>query len=125
VLLPDGFGKLRRPVHRFGVAYDCGFAALVGALRAGMFRETDSMRRISFLKIILAAGLAAAAFSPALATRSKAKMTGACAQPNRRCVSDCDAVNWCTVYTCVNAKSTPVPFWRCFQPSGLCLAPHC
>jgi hypothetical protein len=29
------------------------------------------------------------------------------------------------MYTCVGGQSTPVPFWRCFQPSGLCLAPHC
>jgi len=51
--------------------------------------------------------------------------TGACAQQNGRCVSDYDQFNWCTVYTCQNGKSTPVPFWRCYQPSGLCLAPHC
>jgi hypothetical protein len=40
-------------------------------------------------------------------------------------VSDCDAFNWCTMYTCNNSQSTPVPFWRCFEPSGLCLAPRC
>ena len=85
------------------------------------------MRCNSILKIILAAALAATSLSPALAARGKAKvkMTGACAQSSGRCVSDCDASNWCTVYTCTNGKSTPVPFWRCFQPSGLCLAPHC
>jgi hypothetical protein len=85
------------------------------------------MRRNSILKFILAAALAAGSLSPALAAKGKAKtkMTGACAQPNGRCVSDCDASNWCTVYTCTNGQSTPVPFWRCFQPSGLCLAPHC
>jgi hypothetical protein len=26
---------------------------------------------------------------------------------------------------CTNGVSTPVPVWRCFEPSGLCLAPHC
>jgi hypothetical protein len=77
----------------------------------------------------------AASLSPALAaknaraakTASKlvTKPVGACAQPSGRCVSDCDQFNWCTVNTCVNGQSTPVPFWRCFQPSGLCLAPHC
>jgi hypothetical protein len=50
---------------------------------------------------------------------------GACAQRSGRCVSDCDQFNWCKVYTCQNGKSTAVPFWRCYQPSGLCLAPHC
>ena len=79
------------------------------------------------VSITIAAAVAAA--SPALAAKhtraTKAKMTGACAQPNGRCISDCDQLNWCTVHTCVNGQSTPVPFWRCFQPSGLCLAPHC
>jgi hypothetical protein len=85
------------------------------------------MRGSSILKVTLAGALAAASLSPALAAKTKARleMTGACAQANGRCVSDCDALNWCTVYTCTNGKSTPVPFWRCFQPSGLCLAPHC
>lgn len=85
------------------------------------------MRRNSILKIILAAALAATALVPAQAARGKAKvkMTGACAQTNGRCVSDCDAANWCTVYACINGKSTSMPFWRCYQPSGLCLAPHC
>jgi hypothetical protein len=70
---------------------------------------------------------AVASLSPALAAkRAKAsKGSGACAQQSGRCVSDCDQLNWCTVYTCMSGKSTPVPFWRCFQPSGLCLAPHC
>lgn len=36
-----------------------------------------------------------------------------------------DQLSWCTVYTCSNGKSTPVPFLRCFEPSGLCLAPRC
>ena len=74
--------------------------------------------------IVLAGLLGAAALSPALAAKHP-KATGACAQPTNRCVSDCDQLNWCTMYTCVNGQSTPVPFWRCFQPSGLCLAPHC
>ncbi|HXX52334.1 MAG TPA: hypothetical protein VEI98_13755 [Xanthobacteraceae bacterium] len=76
----------------------------------------------------LAVALGAASLSPALAAkhaRGAAKLTGACAQSAGRCISDCDQFNWCTMYTCTNGQSTPVPFWRCFQPSGLCLAPHC
>jgi len=65
-----------------------------------------------------------ASLPPALAAKHP-KPSGACAQSAGRCVSDCDTLNWCTMYTCVGGQSTPVPFWRCFQPSGLCLAPHC
>jgi len=79
--------------------------------------------------IATAAILAAASISPAMAAKhakaAKANLSGACAQQSGRCVSDCDQLNWCTMYTCVNGQSTPVPFWRCYQPSGLCLAPHC
>jgi hypothetical protein len=75
--------------------------------------------------VMLAGALAVTSLSPALAAKSKKQMTGACAQSAGRCVSDCDPLSWCTMYTCVNGQSTPVPFWRCFQPSGLCLAPHC
>ncbi len=78
----------------------------------------------SIMTVALAGALGAATLSPALAAKHK-KMTGACAQSTGRCVSDCDAFSWCTMYTCVNGQSTPVPFWRCFEPSGLCLAPHC
>jgi hypothetical protein len=81
------------------------------------------------VSITIAVAFAVAAMSPVLAAKHpkapKAKMTGACAQPSGRCVSDCNQLNWCTMYTCVNGQSTPVPFWRCYQPSGLCLAPHC
>jgi hypothetical protein len=81
------------------------------------------------VSITMAAALAAASEAPAMAERhakpAKANLSGACAQTSGRCVSDCDQLNWCTMYTCVNGQSTPVPFWRCFQPSGLCLAPHC
>jgi curli biogenesis system outer membrane secretion channel CsgG len=83
------------------------------------------------VSITIAAVLAAASMSSAMAAAkhaakpTKAKMSGACAQQSGRCVSDCDQLNWCTMYTCVNGQSTPVPFWRCYQPSGLCLAPHC
>ena len=84
------------------------------------------MRTHLLFKIALLSLLAAAASSPALAAKAKAsKPTGACAQPNGRCISDCNQSNWCTVYTCVNGQSTPMPFWQCYQPSGLCLAPHC
>jgi hypothetical protein len=82
------------------------------------------MRIRWILKIMLVGVLTAASWSPALAAKEK-KTTGACAQSTGRCVSDCDQSNWCTVYTCTNGKSTPVPFWRCFEPSGLCLAPRC
>jgi hypothetical protein len=78
------------------------------------------------LAIFLGGASALVPGSTAFAARHEAKkLTGACAQASGRCVSDCDALNWCHVYTCVNGQSTPVPFWRCFQPSGLCLAPHC
>jgi hypothetical protein len=83
------------------------------------------MRIKATITIVLAGALGVASRSPALAAEHQPKMTGACAQPAGRCVSDCDALNWCQVYTCVNGQSTPVPLWRCFQPSGLCLAPHC
>jgi hypothetical protein len=65
-----------------------------------------------------------ASASPALAAKHK-QPTGACAQSSGRCVADCDQLHWCQVYTCVGGKSTAVQFWRCFEPSGLCLAPHC
>ena len=80
------------------------------------------------VSITIAAVLAAASVSPAMAAKhaKPAKtMSGACAQQSGRCISDCDQLNWCTMYTCVNGQSTPVPFWRCFQPSGLCLAQRC
>jgi hypothetical protein len=76
------------------------------------------------MTIVLAGALAAASLSPALAAKHT-KVTGACAQSIGRCISDCDQFNWCTMNTCNNGQSTPVPFWRCFEPSGLCLAPHC
>ena len=83
----------------------------------------------SVVSITIALAFAAASMSPAIAAKHakapKTKMTGACAQPSGRCISDCDQLNWCTMNTCVNGQSTPVPFWRCYQPSGLCLAPHC
>jgi hypothetical protein len=80
----------------------------------------------SMTKIVLLAAVAMASMSPALAAkRPMPKMAGACSQPTLRCISDCDQFNWCQMNTCVNGKSTPVPLWRCFEPSGLCLAPHC
>lgn len=83
------------------------------------------MNSRSIVTIVLAGALGLASFSPALAAKHVKKASGACAQPSGRCVSDCDALNWCAMYTCNNGQSTPVPLWRCFQPSGLCLAPHC
>jgi hypothetical protein len=81
------------------------------------------------VSIAMAAVLAAASTCPAMAAKraksTKPMMSGACAQPSGRCISDCDQLNWCTMNACINGQSTPVPFWRCFQPSGLCLAPHC
>jgi hypothetical protein len=81
------------------------------------------------VSIAMAAVLAAASTCPAMAAKHakspKPKMSGACAHPSGRCISDCDQLNWCTMNTCINGQSTPVPFWRCFEPSGLCLAPHC
>jgi hypothetical protein len=84
-----------------------------------------SMRTKAIITILLAGALGAASLSPAWAAQHHAKITGACAQASGRCVSDCDQLDWCQVFTCVNGQSTPVPFWRCFEPSGLCLAPHC
>ncbi len=77
--------------------------------------------------IILAGALALVSLSPAFAAPKHAakKASGACAQSSGRCISDCDAFNWCAMYTCSNGQSTPIPFWRCYEPSGLCLAPHC
>lgn len=81
----------------------------------------------SVAKIVLAGALALASLSPALAMKRHhaAKMAGACANPTQRCIADCDQFNWCQMYACTDGKSTPIPFWRCFEPSGLCLAPHC
>lgn len=86
---------------------------------------TLSILTISIVTVALAGALAVASLSPALAAKHQAKMTGACAQSGGRCIADCDQFHWCQVYTCAGGKSTPVPFWRCFEPSGLCLAPHC
>ena len=86
--------------------------------------EGCAVRDGSSIAIFLGGAIVLASLSPALAAKNKTS-TGACAEAGGRCVSDCDALNWCQVYTCANGKSTPVPFWRCFQPSGLCLAPHC
>jgi hypothetical protein len=84
-----------------------------------------SSMRSTFIKIVLVGMFAAASLAPALATKHEKKLTGACAQSSGRCIADCDNLNWCAMYTCTNGRSTPVPFWRCFEPSGLCLAPHC
>jgi hypothetical protein len=85
------------------------------------------MSKKSVLVVALAIVFAVSSLSSASAAKhgQASKPTGACAQPNGRCISDCDQFNWCAVYTCQGGKSTPVPFWRCYQPSGLCLAPHC
>jgi hypothetical protein len=84
------------------------------------------MRQKTIARFVIAAALSAVVSWPAAAAKhDRPKPTGACAQPSNRCISDCDGLNWCTVYTCVNGQSTPMPLWRCFQPSGLCLAPHC
>jgi hypothetical protein len=99
----------------------------MGNLFDGMNRETPMLTK-SFLTVALAGALSGAfgmaSSSPALAAEHQ-KPTGACAQPGGRCVSDCDQLNWCQVYTCVSGQSTPVPFWRCFEPSGFCFAPRC
>jgi len=92
-----------------------------------MNREFTIVPMKSIATMVLAAALGVASLSPALAAKHArpAKMTGACAQASGRCIADCDQLDWCQVYTCVGGKSTPVPFWRCFEPSGLCLASHC
>jgi hypothetical protein len=77
------------------------------------------------LTLALAAALAVSIMPAMAAKHAKVKPTGACAQASGRCVSDCDQLNWCTVNACIGGQSTPVPLWRCYQPSGLCLAPHC
>jgi len=82
----------------------------------------------SILTVVLGAALGVASLCPAFAAKHSnkhAKATGACAQSSGRCIADCDALHWCQVYACVGGKSTAVPFWRCFEPSGLCVAPHC
>ena len=80
----------------------------------------------SIVPFLLAGALGAASLTPALAAKQdKPKASGACAQPSNRCISDCDQLNWCTMNICSNGRTTPVPVWRCFEPSGLCLAPHC
>jgi hypothetical protein len=80
----------------------------------------------SIVTIVLAGALGVVSLSSALAAKhDKVKASGACAQPTNRCISDCDTLNWCTMNICTNGVSTPMPVWRCFEPSGLCLAPHC
>jgi len=77
-------------------------------------------------QIVLCAAIAMVALSPALAAkRSMHRMAGPCAQPAGRCIADCDQFQWCQVYVCNNGQSTPIPFPRCYEPSGLCFAPHC
>lgn len=86
------------------------------------------MRIKSVAKIALAVALAAASLSPALAAKKPMhapKTAGACGNPSGRCIADCDQYNWCQMSVCTNGQSTPVPFWRCYEPSGLCFAPHC
>jgi hypothetical protein len=82
-----------------------------------------SIARIALVGVLILA-LGWALPSPVSAAKHK-KLTGACAQPSGRCVADCDPLHWCHVYTCVGGQSAAVPFWRCFEPSGLCVAPHC
>ena len=84
------------------------------------------MKSIAKLALVgaLVVVLGLASLCPALAAKRN-KPTGACAQSSGRCIADCDPFHWCQVYTCVGGKSSPVSFWRCFEPSGLCLAPHC
>jgi hypothetical protein len=94
----------------------------------GRSMRTKSITKFAIIKVaLIGAFVAALPLSPVQAAKAAkaTKMTGACAQSGGRCVSDCDQLNWCAVYTCANGKSTPVPFWRCFEPSGLCLAPRC
>ena len=83
----------------------------------------------SATKILLAGAVAVASLSPALAVKrhmyNPHRMAGACARPTGRCIADCDELKWCAVYVCNNGQSTPVPFPRCFEPSGLCFASHC
>src|SRR5262249_35143409 len=61
------------------------------------------------ISFVMTAVLAAASISSTIAAKhakpTKAKLSGACAQQNGRCVSDCDQSNWCTMYTCVNGQS--------------------
>jgi len=93
-----------------------------------MNQEPVAVVTRSIAAVAFAAVFGATSLSPALAAKHSsrhAKMTGACAQSSGRCIADCDQLHWCQVYTCVGGKSTPVPFWRCFEPSGLCLASHC
>jgi hypothetical protein len=85
--------------------------------------SAKSITKIALAGMLVMA-LALASLSSALAAKHR-KPTGACAQSSGRCVADCDQFHWCQVYTCVGGKSSVVPFWRCFDPSGLCLAPHC
>ncbi len=81
----------------------------------------------SITTIILAGAFALTSLSVAFAAPKHVakKASGACAQANGRCISDCDGFSWCTMFTCSNGQSAPIPFWRCYEPSGLCLAPHC
>jgi hypothetical protein len=102
----------------------------MGNLWVEMNREPMEVLTKSVVTIVFAAVLGAASVSVAsAATHARhakhVKMTGACAQSSGRCIADCDQLHWCEVYTCVGGKSTPVPFWRCYEPSGLCLVPHC
>jgi hypothetical protein len=81
----------------------------------------------SATKVMLAGAMAVASLSPTLAAKRHMlhRMAGACAQPTGRCIADCDQLKWCQVYICNGGQSTPIPFPRCFEPSGLCFAAHC
>jgi hypothetical protein len=94
--------------------------------RAAEERGNFAMLIKSIATIALAAALAGASLSPALAVkRHMPRPTGACANQTGRCIANCDQYNWCQMYACTNGQSTPIPFWRCYEPSGLCFAPRC
>ena len=60
--------------------------------------------------ITIAAVLGAASMSPALAAKHAkpaGAMSGACARHGGRCISDCDQLNWCTMYIRANGQFDP------------------
>jgi hypothetical protein len=83
--------------------------------------------RAMLKKSIAFAAVAMASMSPALAAKElrTPRPTGACAQSTGCCIAACDQLNWCQMYICTGGRSKPVPFWRCYEPSGLCFAPRC
>jgi hypothetical protein len=86
--------------------------------------EGTTMLMKSLAKIILAGVMAVASLSPIFAAGRSMHTPNACANPQLRCIADCDKEHWCRVYVCSLNQTTLMPL-PCNQGAGLCWAQHC